>query len=253
MKQTLPSFLTSPFGNRGDVKDQTYKIKYENFKRDNSIKIVNTCNIEDSWYIHMKVPSESENRILYDVVIRFYTDNPNGVQRNDSLVDKRIQFFSNSPSFLYGYAYIYKREGFLIESLYGKIHNQFLSTPPKDRSKQISYDKSIYFACMFLSENRFKALLLSEVKRKEVSSYNFFKSIDSTDFKQLERNIYDDEKRLSKTKDEVRSKVKMKYLSKKHKKESTSSIKSSSIKVKPKKNITSKKKITAKMKTNKKK
>ena len=146
--QTLSGFLIAPFHDRSNLeKDVTYDSKYKAFVSSNKIRIFAMCVIEDSYYIHVKIPSESQKngKYEYDVVIRFFTDNPE-ILKQDTLRHYYIQFFSNSPSFMYQYAYLYKKEGFLIEALYDKIDADYIDTPPEktNASMKTSYDKSIY-------------------------------------------------------------------------------------------------------------
>ena len=146
--QTLSGFLFSPFHGKEDLqKDTEYNSKYISFISENRIRIVAMCIIEDSYYIHLKVPSESQKQVgyEYDVVIRFFTDNPE-VLKHQHLRSYYVQFFSNSPSFMYQYAYLYNQSGYLINALYDKIDAEYINTPPQktNSSMKMSYDKSIY-------------------------------------------------------------------------------------------------------------
>lgn len=200
--QTISGFLIAPFRDRTNVeKDVTYDSKYRSFILSNKIRIFAMCVIEDSYYIHIKVPSESQKNgnYEYDVVIRFFTDNPE-TRAQDTLRNYYIQFFSNSPSFMYQYAYLYKKEGFLIEALYNKLDADYIDTPPEKTNKEMkkSYDKSIYFACRFLSDQKFRYLnkkgyLLS----KKIDEKKFFSNI--SDFKsiKLDQSLINEEKKLS--------------------------------------------------------
>ena len=69
--QTLSGFLLSPFNGREDLsRDTEYDTKYRQFVQSNSIKLHAMCKIDDSFYLHIKVPSESQKgNYEYDVVI----------------------------------------------------------------------------------------------------------------------------------------------------------------------------------------
>ena len=87
--QTLSEFLLSPFHKKEDLsKDITYSSKYRQFVQSNKIRIYAICEIEDSYYYHIKIPSESQKngKYEYDVVIRFFTDNPDVLNQNHQYV-----------------------------------------------------------------------------------------------------------------------------------------------------------------------
>lgn len=159
--QTLSQFMLNPFNKSafGSLeKDRTYNLKYIEFNRERKIRLAAVLEMESSYYYLIKIPSESsDGTVEYDVVIRFFPKD-DAVMKEDNLRNYYIQFFSNSPGFTYKFAYVYNKEGYLIKDLYDKINSQFLTTPPKKTNKdqQLSYDKSIYFACKFLSDDKFK-------------------------------------------------------------------------------------------------
>lgn len=160
--QTLQSFLRTPFG-RQDMGDklQDYEQRYRKYYQSNRIRVVAMTEVEGSYYLHLEVPSESakEQKYKYDVVIRFFTPDPH-TAREGSLRNYYVQFFSNSPSFIYRYAVLYKQHGVLIEFLYDKMSKEHMDQLPTkaNSSMELSFDKSIYFACKYLSERKFRYL-----------------------------------------------------------------------------------------------
>lgn len=200
--QTLSGFLISPFNGREDLsRDTEYDTKYRQFVQSNSIKLHAMCKIDDSFYLHIKVPSESQKgNYEYDVVLRFFTDKPE-VQKSSNLRGYYIQFFSNSPSFMYQYAYLYNKEGYLIEALYDKIDADYIDVPPEktNSSMKKSYDKSIYFACRFLSEKRFRYLEKNGVvKMKQISPDKFFRGISDFKSVKVDQALMNEDKKLQK-------------------------------------------------------
>lgn len=200
--QTLSGFLLSPFHNSGNLeRDVTYDSKYRSFVSTNKIRVFAMCVIEDSYYIHIKVPSESQKNgaYEYDVVIRFFTDKPE-IKSQPNLRSYYIQFFSNSPSFMYQYAYLYNKEGFLIEALYNKLDVDYIDTPPEKTNSSMTktYDKSIYFACRFLSEKKFRYLdKKGHILSKEVDKSKFFSNISDFKSVKLDQSLMAEEKKLS--------------------------------------------------------
>lgn len=199
--QTLTGFLSSPFKQSDLDRDVNYDSKYRSYVSTNKIKVFAMCVIEDSYYIHIKVPSESQKngKYEYDVVIRFFTDNPE-VQAQDTLRNYYVQFFSNSPSFMYQYAYLYNKEGFLIETLYNKLDADYIDTPPEKTNSEMkkSYDKSIYFACRYLSEQKFRYLnKKGHLLAKKVDDSKFFANISDFKSVKLDQALMNEEKKLS--------------------------------------------------------
>lgn len=99
---------------------------------------------------HVKVPSEdySNNKITYDVLFRLYAD---GSTRY-SLRNMRV--FSNSPSFLYTYAYVYYHSDLIIQepNLVSKLPTIALTQPPVVRNpvESLGFEKSTYVAARYL-------------------------------------------------------------------------------------------------------
>ena len=156
--QTLKEFLESPFGTGKNLeRDVKYNLRYETFKSRQKIRIEGYTSVTDDYYIHMVVPSESDENRSYDVVIRFFSPIKSSLT---SLSKYYIQFFSNSPGFMYQFAVLYRLNGFLIEDLYNKMDPDFISKLPEKSNPNLkmSYDSTIYFACRVLSENNFKYL-----------------------------------------------------------------------------------------------
>ena len=201
--QTLTEFVVSPFGNRDVQKYDEYESKYKEFILSNRIRVYGMCIVEGSYYFHIKVPSESktskDGKYEYDVVIRFFTENTD-ISKEGHLRNYNIQFFSNSPSFIYKYAYLYKKEGYLINALYNKLDPSYFNTPPEKSNPdmKLSYDKSIYFACRYLSDKQFRYLdKKGHILNKKIDSKKFFSNI--SDFKsiKMDQAILSEEKKLS--------------------------------------------------------
>lgn len=225
--QTISDFLAMPFHKPSDLqKDLTYETKYRSMVAGDKIKYNGFCVVEDSYYIHIKVPSESQKdgNYMYDVVIRFFTDNPE-VSIQSHLRNYFIQFFSNSPSFMYQYAYLYNKEGFLIEALYNKLDPDYIDTPPEKTNKNMimGYDKSIYFACKFLTDKKFRYLEkngFGAFKKKQ--SNIFFREISDFRSIKLDQQIMNEERKLSRVLD-GKSPKQRKGLNNQNKKQSSSS------------------------------
>ena len=204
--QTLSEFMRRPFGNSNSTnmeKAYKYSQRYAEYIQQNKIRVEGYTQVEDSYYIHIKVPSESKNKdginYEYDVVIRFFTDNPN-VKKQLSLRAYYIQFFSNSPGFIYRYAALYKKYGYLIDILYNKLDPEFKDVLPEktNANMELSFDNTIYFACRFLSDKNF-ALLNKKgttITLKTVNQTKFFNDISDFKSVRLDQAIIQEDRKL---------------------------------------------------------
>lgn len=188
--QTLDQFLFNPFGmhNSNITKARELDVLYE--KERDKIKLIAYTIVEDSYFFHVKIPSKSQksDNVYHDVVIRFFTDNPE-LLKSTHIRDYYIQFFSNSPGFIYKYAVLYKKYDYLIEFLYDKLDPEYFDKLPKNIEKEmdLSFDKSIYYACRYLSERRFRVLNKVGIGiGRKLKPDVFFKGI--TDFKTVTLN-----------------------------------------------------------------
>ena len=197
--QTLNEFIHNPFGQPNKQKYLQYESRYQSFKKNNKIKLVKSLFIDDNYFLHVRVPSESQKGSThYDVVVQFYTPNKD-VRRELTLQHYYVQFFSNSPGFMYKYASLYKLEGYLIEALYNKFQPGMLDVLPDKANKdyELFYDSSIYYACRYLLDN--KITYLGKLNLRIFSTRNstkFFENIQDTesvglmtDIAKLERSI----------------------------------------------------------------
>lgn len=157
--QTLDEFLKAPFG-EPEIKSNDFENSYRRIK--NKIDFVSYTTIDDNHLVHYTVGSETNKGEKYDVVLLFFTDDET-LKKRDSLSGYYVKFFSNSPSFIYQYAALYKEKGFLIDMLYEKMDKDYMDVLPTktNGAKKMSYDKSIYSTCRKIQDS---ALALSKMK-----------------------------------------------------------------------------------------
>ena len=190
--QTIHEYIRAPFGALDTETKQRLEPKYQENKK--KIVCKSVCEYEETYLIHLLIPSESSEGKTYDVVIQFFT--PDKVIRKESTLDNYlIQFFSNSPSFIYKYAVLYKNKGFMIDSLQDKLNQDYKDALPtkSNSSMKMSYDKSLYFACRFLIDNSLvflnkKTLLLTNSKSE---FRRFVDGIGDYSGEKFQREIYD--------------------------------------------------------------
>ena len=256
--QTLSEYLDNPMGkgstaiaNRGlirfDLEKRYDKLiqRYKDF--DHTLWYDG-----DDFYIHLKIPSETERENTYDVVIMLTPDGDKGIATHPTFKDHYIKVFSNCPSFVYTYAYVYHKNGMLIDFLEKKYTDITLSDNPeiKNPGQVINYDKSIFFACYYIMQHKSILTKLTWAGRsKKLGKRALAANIRETDTILLE--IKKEEQRIKKDKIDKLNKSVKKLQSpiKKTKERDADKNKRQAISSTPKKQkITPRKKITAKSK-----
>ena len=191
-QQTLQEFIDAPFGIPNKQKNLQYETKYRSFRDSHKIQVEATIEFEKNYFIHVKVPSESTNgKTYYDVVVQFFTPNER-VEKEVTIQNYYVQFFSNSPGFIYKYAALYKLNGYLIESLCDKFESGTLDILPDKANKnyELYFDSSIYYACRYILDNKLTMLGKSNImtfKTKTPSS--FFRDIQDVESSSISRSI----------------------------------------------------------------
>lgn len=158
-----------------------YRARYETLSKSKPfIHDVYKINPGGRNIVHVKVPSETVDKFYYDVLLEV---EPGPLAR--SLEQCHVRFFSNCPSFVYSYAYIFyhlnvdgetpikppktKSSGAIIPMLLTKIPRSRLLMPgteeklgdavldnaPDTRNphRLIMLDKSLYYAIFYLEDN----------------------------------------------------------------------------------------------------
>lgn len=133
----------------------------------------------DNYLYHLIIPSESERDNTYDVVLEFIPKDKTDIA-DEVITNYDIKFFSNCPSFIYTYAYAYNLNGVFIDYLDKKLQKEIFKMPPlvKNPNNTVNFEKSIYYACKYLVENKdhlTKLYLKSTAKR--YNKKEFFNSI----------------------------------------------------------------------------
>lgn len=149
--QTIEQFISRPFGNE-EKRNNEFELKFQKLNREKRIGLVAYTQIDDDYLLHLSVGSDTNPTESYDVVLLFFTDNES-VKKEITFKNYYVKFFSNSPSFIYQYAVLYRQNGFLIDMLYDKMDEKYKDALPDKVNKDhtLSYDKSIFCACKYLT------------------------------------------------------------------------------------------------------
>jgi hypothetical protein len=162
MKQTLNGYIDNPMG-KGSVMSQkeliqkSYEQKYGQVMLKEQGKFqcyLFTPTVKGEYYIHIRIPSESTEKIYYDVVIQFYPGS-NEVKSESHLRNYFVRFYSNDPAFVFTYANAFKSQDLFITNLSDKMSRLAMrkSAEIRNPSSNIGYVKSIYFAFLYIKDH----------------------------------------------------------------------------------------------------
>ena len=100
-----------------------------------------------------------------------------------------MQIFSNSPSFLYTYAYSYLKQGLFAREFKRKLSSRVLTDLSKVRNPYgiLSYDFSIYCALRYIILNEY--LNITSLNMKEISFSTLLALVQNADALQKDRKI----------------------------------------------------------------
>ena len=140
---------------------------------------------KNNYLFHFKIPSEKFDDLFYDVLINFIPIDVEN-EKSNMLNNYSVKLFSNSPAFTFTYTYVLNMNGLLIPFIKSKCNKLALTKRPRIKNpvEQYGFEKSIYFASLFIKENK---LLFKESLRQYTKSLNEKKILRSikTDMEKL--------------------------------------------------------------------
>lgn len=170
-----PSSGTSVYSMREYYRN-IYKNKFDNLlvREQGNIKytVYKTDNSTDTFYIHIKVPSESLSGLYYDVVIELSTQS-NDLKSRPNLREYHVRFFSNDHAFCYTFAHAFNKNGLFIPILKSKMIEKCLKERGSNRNPRddVWYVKSLCFAYYTMERyNLFNRSTLTQNSIKFVSN-----------------------------------------------------------------------------------
>lgn len=164
MKTTFEQYMRNPLGKNNPLYNAAVKeaIRTDYSRRLNFILVRENSKIDYTWYedakhntyyCHLKIPSETVPHFYYDVVIKFFADS-DVAEGGRNLEHYYVQFFSNDPSFVYSFANAMIANDLFIKDLKPRMSKLAVKKPAKEKNPQgfTGYVKTIYFAYLFLKE-----------------------------------------------------------------------------------------------------
>ena len=185
-----PSGGASVVTNRKMYKDM-YKAKFDAVlvREQGTIKyyVYHDTDNTDSYYIHMKIPSEVIDNFYDDVVIRLFTT-VGSKKSSTELRAYSVQFYSNDPAFVYTFAYSFSKNKLFIKDLESKMSKTALNTKAKVKNphNDVWYVKSLFFAYLTMERyNLFNRTTLDRAAKK------YSKKVLSAKIDNADKKIYD--------------------------------------------------------------
>jgi len=125
---------------------------------------------------HFEMPSHSTHGLMYDVIVEF-PYSKGDLNKGNSLYEFPFKVYSNCPSFVYTYAYVFYQKDLICNWLLDRYDKKTLTTPPKTRNEFgiVFYERSIFFALYYIRKNINQSLdLLTNSAQK--ASYSTIKA-----------------------------------------------------------------------------
>lgn len=175
---TVNNFLVNPHPGASHIAARKYIIQAleaETMKmmQAQTIKLM-ACNRQtiERLEVHFFIYSKTTPNLYYDSIIHFEDitneRSPNSVDYGVDPAKSPIKVFSNSPDFVFTYAYVYNKQNYLINKWKTKLGSQAINNPPviKNPNQDKGMPLSLFAPLMFLQKVGF------------YGNYNFMKFIN---------------------------------------------------------------------------
>lgn len=200
---TFRQYIENPLGKKNavfsqrDIFKDLYTRKFDAVFMREAGKIVYYLYYDkknDTFFAHIKIPSEVVPKFYYDVVIKFSTDD-NGLRVGNSLSQYDVRFFSNDPAFVFTYERVFLKLGMFVEECKPKASKIALRKDPKEKNpyEVPGYVKSIYFAYLFMQRNNLFSKAMYHQMGIPFRSKALLAQIEDTDKKVADRQIKGEE------------------------------------------------------------
>ena len=183
---TFKEYINNPTGAKTAV--MSYRKMYEDLYHDKWNKLMTRENgkIEykcykdkNTYFIHIKIPSETVPNFYYDVVVKM------NAGKDRTMYDSDAQFFSNDPSFNYTFAHAFKKHKMTIPELEEKMSKIALKkrAVEKNPDNTIGYVKTLYFAYIAMVDKGLFHVAKVDMEAVPYSKKLLLSNIEDTDKK----------------------------------------------------------------------
>lgn len=109
------------------------------------------------YVLHFKIPSETYKNFYYDAMLCL---EQKSVIHSYNIKDYDIKFISNSPDFVYFYAYLFNKENMLFTDFVNKLPSVCINTEPKQNNKtgDISNCKALSWIILYMIDNKMDSI-----------------------------------------------------------------------------------------------
>lgn len=130
---------------------------------------------KNTYYVLCRIPSESNykyksNPIYYDVILELNPPNKAALE-DENLRDYDVKVFSNCPSFVYSFTFVYFKKKALVNMPKGFYTRKALSVAPKTRNPLLLFgiEKTLWFTVCHMDANKYwkRSVLESMITEKE--------------------------------------------------------------------------------------
>lgn len=199
MDMTLDQYILNPMGKHNAVLNasarenirNTYMRKFDNILLRENGKIeyyLYKDSKSNTFWIHVKVPSEIVKNFYYDVIFKF-SATQNVDSGGQDLFKYNVKFYSNDPAFVFTYAHVFLENNLFIKELSSKMSREALRKDPKEKNanKDIGYVKAIYFAYLLMQNRKLNKKNKFELECKPFDLKKILESVEDADTKIAKR------------------------------------------------------------------
>ena len=155
IEMTINEYLYYPMGkgfSAMNISEAREKM-IEKFTLDEDGIKVNLYKTNSTLVFHAEIPSHSTKGLYYDTIVEF----PNGkadMNKGNNIFEFPFKVYSNCPSFVYSYAYIFYQKNLICDWLVSRYDKKTLTTPPTKRNSWgvIFYEQSIFFTLYYIKK-----------------------------------------------------------------------------------------------------
>lgn len=195
MNMTLEQYILNPMGKNNAVLNASTReiMRKDYMRRFDNLMLRENGKIEyylykdaksNTYWAHIKVPSETVKDFYYDVVLKFYANQSTDAGGED-LFKYFVNFYSNDPAFVYTYAHTFLKNNLFIKELSSKMSRPALKKDAKEKNPgdNIGYVKTIYFAYLLLKNRNLNKKFKFEAESKPLDPKYLISQIENADIK----------------------------------------------------------------------
>lgn len=197
-EMTILDYYTNPYGKGStfvNVKKmkEDFELRYDKMLANEHTKLVSKVyrrgrKDKAEFFILVRIPSESIRDLYYEVVVQLLPTKE--TIHAKTINNYRVRFFSNTPSFVFTFAYTYNIHNLIVEDCKPKFSKDSLRNSPiiRNQHNMVGLEKSVYYACHYIMNNLSDLDMLNRVAH-EYNPKKFLELISDTDEKLQEYRV----------------------------------------------------------------